>query len=302
MPTTAWWIGPRVRFHQAACVLLIALACNAAHAQSSMSYSVGTGAGDYRSQTLEASLAPPEWVVKFDADLMQARENGASAMDQHGLGMTWSPLPAWSFRYRFSNQKDPVFRVDGQELGATWRLDKWWGSDLETRLDLGAGAFDYSGRNASAAQSRLLPDQRRYSLGLRQDLSKSFGAYASYDHYSYTRDPVALARLTAVSKRPRAGAAFALTSFAANARTIGTTWAALDTLDFDLSRGRTNTVLGQHQDVIRLAATLSATRNASVTLAYSDNRSNAVLRPSGATLIARERSSALDLTLGWTFD
>ena len=104
------------------------------------------------------------------------------------------------------------------------------------------------------------------------------------------------------SRRPRVGAAFALTSFASHARTVGTTWAAMDKLDIDLSLGRTHTVLRQHQDVARIAGTLSATRNASVTLAYSDNRSNAVLRPSGATLIARERNSALDLTLGWTFD
>ena len=76
----------------------------------------------------------------------------------------------------------------------------------------------------------------------------------------------------------------------------------MDKLDIDFSVGRTHTVLRQHQDVARIAATLSATPNASVTLAYSDNRSSAVLKPSGATLVAAERSSALELTLAWVFD
>ena len=282
--------------------LLLAAASAGAHAQSSVSYTVGTGAGDYRSQALEGSIAPENWLVKLDADLLQARESGAKVMDQYGLSVTWPLAAAWSLRYRWSNQKDTVFDVDGHEIGATLRADKLWGSELETRIDLGLGLFDYAGRNATAAQSRLLPDQRRHSLGLRQDVNKALGVYVTYDHYQYSRDPAALARLLVASRRPRVGAAFALTSFASHARTVGTTWAALDKLDIDLSLGRTHTVLRQHQDVTRIAATLSATRNASVTLAYSDNRNSALLKPSGATLVAAERSSALELSLAWVFD
>ena len=289
------------RLHQLA-ALLLAAASASAYAQSSISYTVGTGAGDYRSQTLEAGIATESWPIKLDADLQQARESGAKVMDQYGLSVAWPLAPAWSLRYRWSNQKDTVFRVDGHEIGAILHADKLWAGELETRVDLSMGLFDYAGRNATAAQSRLLPDQRRHSLGLRQDINKTLGVYATYDHYQYSRDPAALARLLVASRRPRVGAAFALTSFASHARTVGTTWAAMDKLDIDLSLGRTHTVLRQHQDVTRIAATLSATRNASVTLAYSDNRNSALLKPSGATLVAAERSSALELSLAWVFD
>ena len=163
--------------------LLLAAASASAHAQSSISYTVGTGAGDYRSQTLEAGIAPESWPIKLDADLLQARESGAKVMDQYGLSVAWPLAPAWSLRYRWSNQKDTEFRVDGHEIGATLRADKLWAGELETRVDLGVGLFDYAGRNATAAQSRLLPDQRRHSLGLRQDINKALGVYATYDHY-----------------------------------------------------------------------------------------------------------------------
>ena len=282
--------------------LLLALASTCAQAQSSISYSVGTGAGDYRSQALGGGIAPASWPVQLDADLLQARESGAKVMDQYGLSVAWPLASAWSLRYRWSNQKDTVFTVDGHDIGVTLRADKLWAGELETRVDLGMALFDYSGRNATAAQSRLLPDQRRHSLGLRQDINKTLGVYATYDQYQYSRDPVALARLLANSRRPRAGAAYALASFASHGRTAGMTWAATDTLDIDISWGRTHTVLRQQQDVARIAATLSATRNASVTLAYSDNRNSAVQKPAGGTFIAADRSSALDLSLAWVFD
>ena len=91
--------------------LLLAAASASAHAQSSISYTVGTGAGDYRSQTLEAGIAPESWPIKLDADVLQARESGAKVMDQYGLSVAWPLAPAWSLRYRWSNQKDTVFRV-----------------------------------------------------------------------------------------------------------------------------------------------------------------------------------------------
>lgn len=294
--------GTPDRLRQGFIALLAAWISAGAHAQTSVSWTLGTGAGDYRSQSLQATLAPASWPLSVEADAMQARESGATVNDQYGLAFEWAVHRAASLRYRWSNQRDTTFLIDGHELGSTIRLDRLWGGDLATRLDIGTAMFDYAGRNATAAQSRLLPDQRRYSLGLRQDLNAQLGLYGTYDSYHYSNDPAGLARLLATRKRPRVEAAFALTAFASQARSVGLTWSPMDPLNLDFSVGRTDTVLKQRQDIARVAANITVARNASVTLAYSNNRSSAILSAAGAVIQPSDRSSSFELSLGWTFD
>lgn len=285
-----------------ALVLGLGLAVGNALAETSVTYTLGHGQGNYQSHMLEGSLDLPGTPLELATDLLTAREAGATVTDQSGVGVNWRISPLWSAKYRWSTQKDTLFGINGHELGSSLHLDKWWGNERETRIDLGVAAFDYRLRGGTAAQNSVVPDQRRTSLGLRQDLTRDVALYVTFDHFEYSRDPVALAIKLLGGRRQRQTAAQSLTGFPDRSKTWGITWAAADKLDLDLSLGRARSVLGQDQDTLRLATSFAATRNANVTLALSTTRSQAVLRPNGATLVGKSSNALAELSWGWVFD
>ena len=271
-------------------------------AETALSYTLGHGQGNYQSHALEGSIDVPGLPLEIGLDLMTAREAGTTVSDQSGLAVNWRVSPFLSTRLRWSAQNDTTLSIAGQELGASLHLQRLWESERETRVDLGFGRFNYSLRGGSSAQNKLVPDQRRTSLGLRQDLTAEIGAYVTYESNRYSRDPVVLAIKLLNSRRQRQNTALSLTGFPDHARTWGLTWSATQQLDLDLSSGRTESVIGQTQDTLRLAATWQLTKNSTTTVALANTRSAAITRPNGALLIGKSNNAAIDLTFGWTFD
>jgi hypothetical protein len=165
-----------------------------AQAETSASYTLANSTGDYVSHGIDAGFdfkgSPFE--VRLDATVANA--GGTEVLNQYGLAASWRVAPLLAIKYRRSGVKDTVFNVNGQELGVSVHLDGFLGAKLETRLDFGAAVMDYGLKADLPALAGLVPDQRRHSFGIRQDVTQGLSLYATYEQYGYSLDPVAVAR------------------------------------------------------------------------------------------------------------
>ncbi len=282
--------------------MVLLAAVPSVRAETSVSYTLGNSTGDYVSHAIDAGFDVKVIPVEARLDALQASSGGAEVLNQYGVALTWRPVSLLSFKYKRSGVKDTTFSVNGNELGASLHLDGLIKDKLETRFDFGATALDYGLRVNAPALDGLVPDQRRQSFGIRQDLTQGLSLYATFDQYSYSRDPVAIARFLVTRRKPRVNAAFSLVDFPDLSRNYGFSWGATDKLDLDFSFSQTDSVIGQRQQTLRLAGTWAATQNASVTLAASQTATGAVVLPNGTPLIDEQRGSTVELTLGWSFN
>lgn len=273
-----------------------------AQAETSASYTLANSTGDYVSHGIDAGFdfrgAPFE--VRLDATVANA--GGTEVLSQYGLAASWRVAPLLAIKYRRSGVKDTVFNVNGQELGVSVHLDGFLGAKLETRLDFGAAVMDYGLKADLPALAGLVPDQRRHSFGIRQDVTQGLSLYATYEQYGYSLDPVAVARFLVNRRKPRVNAAFSLVDFPDRARSYGMSWGALDKLDLDVSFAQSDSVIAQRQQTLRVAGTWAVTSKVDVTLAVSQTNTDPILRPNGVPLVEEQRGSTFELTLGWNFN
>jgi hypothetical protein len=273
-----------------------------AHAETSVSYTLGNSTGGYVSHAIEAGVDIKVIPVEVRVDATVANSGDTEVLNQYGVALTWRPIPLVSLKYRRSGVKDTIFNVSGNELGASLYFDGLLKDKLETRLDFGFTALDYGLRANLPAAEGLVPDQRRQSFGFRQDLTPGLSLYATYEQYSYSLDPVAIARFLVTRRKPRVNAAFSLVDFPDRARSYGVSWGATDKLDLDMSVSQSDSVIAQQQRTLRLAGTWAVNSKANLTLAFSQTVTGGIFLPSGVPLIDEQRGSTVELTLGWNFN
>lgn len=282
-----------------ACGLALMAGMSVAKADGSLSATLSSGTGSFSAQSVDG-----EFVLKFAPltlrlGLSQAQSGGAEAARQWGAGLGWQPVTWGRLNYRMSNLQDEWFKVDGNTLGASVIQTGLWSDGLQTRLDLDVTAYDYSLRAATADFAGVVPQQRRLSVGLHQDVTPRVGLYLSLEQTTYSRDPIAVAQFLFTRKRPRFTAGFSMLDLPDRTSTYGVTFAANDKWDLDFSATQSDSVIGQRQQLYRLAGTYAATPRLSWTVAYSQNRTDAWVRPNGNALLGSDEGSMVDMTLNW---
>jgi hypothetical protein len=183
-------------------------------------------------------------------------------------------------------------------------LDHFWDGRLYTRLDLGRGDYEYEPDVRPAVAALIagrVPDQRRYSLGLSQNLTEAVYVYGTYDEYHYTTDPALLALLVARRLRQPVNAATTLVSFPDVGRTLGGGWQLNEKLGTDISYNWVDSVIGQKQDSTRLSLSYRASDALALSTALTISNYDAVRGPNGATLIQASDSTVLELGVAYTF-
>ena len=294
---------PDLRSCVAALPIFVMCLCATARAEGYGELTIGSGPDAYRSHALRASVDLFTYPAQANFDLFRAKEGDVEVMRQSGVGLRGDFNHSLSGNYRYSKTSDTVFEVSGNEVGLSASFNQFWQSPLRTAIDLGYGAFDYrlSARlSANTALAALIPDQKRASLGISQDISPTVAIYASHDQYQYTRDPAIPARLLLQRSRNTSSVAFTLLSFPDNTNSIGLTWTPQETLTLDIAYSITNTFLRQ-QSSLQLGADyqFSNRLNFAATLTRSNN--SVVRMTNGRTLLNATQAIYVDVSAGLVF-
>ena len=286
--------------------LLLTAVCFASSlpsAGSNLAFTYGFGSGQYQSYDFRASFDIPKLPVQFELNYNHVRGDGTELLTETGAGFSWN-ITDWAIaNFRYLTIKEDVFEITGQEYGVAFYLNPLWKSSLNTRLDIGLGDYQYDlnvRQNVQTLIAGRVPDQRRFSLGLSQELTKGVSVYGNYDEYHYTADPAFLASRLLRRFRQSTNAAVTLTSVPKYAYGFGVGWDATDKLSLRASYANTSTVIGQIQDSQRLGLSYEINDalelNSGVTLSYS----NALLR-NGNTVIPASTSAVIEFGLRYAF-
>jgi len=295
-------ISARVPYLGAAFALGLFASLSCAGSDVSLTY--GGGSDRYQSYAFQAGVDVPKLPLQLDLDYYHIRTDGTEVLTQTGYGLTWKPTDWALANYRFVTIKEDTFEVTGNEYGASLYLNHFWQGRLYTRLDIGLGDYEYEPDVrpiVAALIAGRVPDQRRYSLGLSQNITEDVYVYGAYDEYRYSTDPAFLASLLIRRFRQATNAASTLVSFPDVGRTLGVGWYATDKLTLDLSYANTDTVIGQQQDSKRLNLSYRVNDEATFNAALTSANSAAVTAPNGMTVIQASDSTILEIGITYTF-
>lgn len=284
--------------------LMLVLAMEAAHANSNVALTYSSGADDYDAYGVNANIDIFTLPLQANVDYFTSSLNNANTTKETGIGLTWRPVTWASSNYRHSKINDDTFDVQGDEIGAGMNFNHFWKSDLITRLDIGFGAFDYTANARPVVQaviSNLVPDQRRYHVGISQDITQDVTIYGSHETYQYSKDPVFLARFLIrrtgfVSQGPSA-----LLSFPDKNNTIGMEWRSTEKATFNLSYSRTDTVINQKQESGKLGVNYQINAPLSANFSVSRARSDAVRNLAGVIVLPSSMGTTVELSMGYAF-
>lgn len=289
-------ISSRFSYLVAVAGLSASLAC----ARSDVALTYGAGSDRYQSYAFKAGVDIAQLPLQLNLDYYHIRTDGAEVLTQTGAGLTWNPTDWVSANYRWVSIKEDSFDVSGNEYGASVYLNHFWQGRLYTRLDIGLGDYEYTLEAPSVVQASV-PDQRRYSLGLSQNITEDVYIYGAYDTYRYSSSPALLAiQLNRRFRRPT-NTASVLVSFPDVGKTIGVGWYVTEKLSLDISYAETDTVIGQKQDSKKLSLNYRVNNAVSFNAAATRSNSDAVIGPNGATVIQASDSTIVELGFVYTF-
>lgn len=274
--------------------------CNA----SDISSTYGAGSDRYQSYAFNAGVDLPQLPLQFDLDYYHIRTEGAEVLTENGAGLTWNPTDWASANFRYVTINEPSFELSGNEYGAFMFLSHLWQGRLHTRLDIGLGDYEYALNVRPAVRALIagrVPEQRRYSLGLSQNLTQDIYLYGAYDTYRYSSDPAFLANLLTRRFRQSSNAASVLVSFPDLGRTLGIGWHATEKLTVDVSYADTDTVIGQKQDSQKLRLNYRTNNAVSFNVALTLSNADAVTRPNGVTQIQASDSTIIEFGIAYSF-
>ncbi len=287
-------------------VLLMAL-CGAAHAQSGsglggdISYTRGSGSGGLTTNSLVLNLEPAALPVSLGLDTTQSLVNNAEISTQWGAGIDWNLSPVWSLYASTTTLNDDLVKVTSRGVSVAWNLHKQWQWSRATRVEVERTTTDYSPQSTSQSLSGRIPQQQRTRLEIRQGINADVEVYASFDDYAYSVDPVDLARALLNRKVRRVNAATRLGDLLDRSQTLGLTWDISDAWNLDLSASQSRTVVTQNQRQRAISMRYLFHPKASIVLQYSDSAVDALVAPSGASLLPSQNDTVIELGIKWLF-
>ena len=273
-------------------------------AASDVSVTYGAGSDRYQSYAFNAGVDLLQLPLQLDLDYYHIRTDGAEVLTQRGAGLTWNLTDWASANFRYVTIKEESLDLSGNEYGAAVFLSHLWQGRLHTRLDIGVGDYEYALNVRPAVRALIagqVPEQRRYSLGLSQNITQDVYLYGAYDAYYYSSDPALLARLLTRRFRQPSNAAAVLVSFPDVGRTLGIGWHMTEKLTVDVSYADTDTVIGQKQDSQKLSLNYRTNNAVSFNAALTLSNSDAVTRPNGATQIQASDNTIIEFGFSYTF-
>jgi hypothetical protein len=290
------------------CVLALALLMltpTPARAGSDVSLTYNSAPDDYRSHAFAANVDLFSLPLQATFDYLSATANDAEVTREAGIGLKWRATDWLSASYRYSRVTEEIFDVKGKEALLGFNLNKIWKSELGTRLDIGYGEYIYTanvGRPAvQAFIANLMPDQKRYRLGLSQDITQDLTIYAVHDAYRYTKDPVTLARF--LNRRPRINSSrvSVLLAFPDRTNTLGVTWSAASKITLDASYADTRTVVDQKLETSQITVTYRPVSSTSISLGVSRGTASAVRNAAGNIVISESAGTSWTASVGYEF-
>lgn len=268
-------------------------------------YTLGFGADVYRSHDLNASVDLFGLPLRAEFAGFIATSRQQEIVNQRSFGLGWSPWSWGSVAYHQMTVAEDLFDVDGDEYDLSLNLESLWSGTRQTRIDLGYGKYSYAPNvdlSSRPALLSLVPEQRRRSVGLEQDIVDRLSVRLAYEEFEYTKDPVQLARAIVRRLNRPNNAVFELIAFPDRGGSVGVNWRATDQIALDLSQQRTITVLDQKLENTRLGASYKINNNVRLGAAASHSRSEAIKSGAGATLIAESSNTFYELSLKLALD
>jgi hypothetical protein len=287
--------------------LALNLCAGAAQAQNQgglagdFSYTHGSGSGGYGSHSVAVNIEPNGRPLSLGFSATQSLVDSAEVSTQVGASVGWRVSPVWSVDANLSTTNDDLINVSARGLSVSWNLHKLWQGKRTTRLELGRNVSDYSLQRDSQNLNNRIPQQRRSRLDLRQGLSDAVDVYVGLETYDYSQDPIDLARALLNRKVRRVAAAGMLGDLSDRSQTVGVNWSVTEAWSLDMSTGQSNTVIGQNQRQKTLVLNYMFHPRSSVSLTWSDSRSDAVSAPNGVAVSPAQSDSSVELGLRWLF-
>lgn len=275
-----------------------------AHADAYSGLTYGAGPDGYRFWYLVGDFKISR-TIGFNLDHLLARSEGVEDTRQTGLGIFWRVIEPVSLNYRYSDTNDGRVKVAGNEAGISLALNTLWHGERQTTLDLGYGKFLFKAadpKTVLAANWSL--SQERSSLGISQEVSKTFTVYGTHDRYSYDRNLnlQGLQLLDLLRNRPRlASSATTVLSYPDRSNKLGMSWGATDSLSLDISVGKTITLLEQELKDTRLAVDYQVGDRLNLGIAVTRSTSTAVVNSSQTVVLPASSANYTEATLGISF-
>lgn len=282
----------------------LALSTTLADAAGTVALSQGFGPDQYRTTDLSGGIDLFELPLQLNAEHYVARIDGHEEVNQTTAGVLWSPHALVSAEISRTHLKETLFNLNGTLYGLHLNTERLWQGKQVMRVNLEYGDYEYdihARPSVQAALSRFIPEQKRYSLGLEQELGMLLSVYARHDEYEYTEDPLTLARLLLRRARNPASPVFVLISFPERTDTLGFSWAATEKLEMDISHMKTSTVVDQVLESTQIATSYSFTDRFSLSANIARTRTGAINTARRGTVIDSEKGTYLELSAAFRF-
>lgn len=264
------------------------------------SYARASGSNGYAANTVGVSATWGQLPVTVALDGTQSLVDAVETGTQFAASASWKVSPFWSVTPRVSTANDALSNVTGRGVALNWRLHRLWGGKRATRLEWGRDVYDY-GLHSGALAGRL-PQQTQTHLELQQDLTDAVLVSVGWDFYTYSSDPVDLARALLKRQARRAvGAVSRLGDLLDRSQSLGLNVALGSSWSVDLSTLRSSTVVGQDQQQWNLGLSWMWHPRSAVFLTYSDARSDATYAPTGLLLAPAQSDSTVEVGMRWLY-
>lgn len=237
------------------CLSTLALALLPALAQAGggVNVALGNGPGGFDSHAVDFDVNLGKSPLGLSAGYYTASVNGATSLEQVSAGVDWKASDTVTASASLMRIDDNLFVMEGRDLGATFKLAKFWQSKLPTDLSVTYGRMDYTpdtSRNLPAALLAALPEQEHLKLGLTQGVSEAVSINLAYDKYDYSNDPVQLATAIGLAflrhNRNPPNAAYTIAAFPDYTVGAGVSWDLGNGFNLSLDYSGTKTVVDQH--------------------------------------------------------
>ncbi len=306
---------PNLRFGAASMAALLFTLPSAAKAEADIQATSGSGPNGYRSTEVRGNADLFDTSLSVNVLGFKSDSSTADTISQSAFGLEWKPAKLATLGVTHNKQDNSLIDISGNTLSLALALHTLWDSKLQTRLNLKRAESEYNFNTLPAAVQNRTLSQTGNTFGLSQDIADPVTLYATFDRYSYDRDPKdAAAHLMLSTKRKFFSTVSSLLSFPDSTNTFGITWRMTEAFTVDVSSSKTSTQLDQELKTRRVGLDYQATDHLNFTVAVSRMSATAVITkktyfpsipaltiPAGTTVMPATDDTYREIGLGWTF-
>ncbi len=281
-------------------IAALLLSCSTlAHADVYGALKSGFGSDEYRSHALELE-ADITSATQLNFDYLLVQSANVDDLRQSGIGLDWDVNPTLSASYHHTKIGDDRVDVSGNEIGLSLELNTLWESDLRTTIGVGYGDNKFTTHRTNIVNPQGLT-QSQSMLNISQNITPTFAVYGSHAQYRYDRNVAGLALLLLRRTSNTSKIGLTLLEFPQKTNTAGISWKPSESLNLDLSFGKTVTLLEQRQSNTLLGLDYQLNEKLNLLANVSQSRSTAIIRPNGTTAQAETQDTFTELGAGWAF-